>query len=114
MAKLIKQPSEGVEKTALRDGQGRAVVYAAPLGEQKSGFTFAARIELEPGASVGFHCHDHDEEVYALISGEGIFLHDTGESPIKPGDLFVTQKGMSHGLRNTGTEPLVFFALVAQ
>ena len=36
------------------------------------------------------------------------------ELPALPGDIFVTRKGMSHGLRNNGGEPLIFFAVVAE
>ena len=33
----------------------------------------ASRIELEPGASIGLHKHETDEEVYAIVSGNGVY-----------------------------------------
>ena len=111
---LIKQTGQGITKTGMRGGKGRATIFhaTAPLGEEL--ITLASRIELEPGASIGLHLHDCDEEVYAIVSGNGIYEYDEGECPALPGDIFTTKKGMSHGLRNTGDGPLVFFAVVAE
>ncbi|QTX32208.1 cupin domain-containing protein [Aminithiophilus ramosus] len=110
----IGQSKEGVVGEKLRGGEGRATLFPAPLAGGEGAVTLAARIELEPGSSVGFHRHDDDEEVYAILSGEGIFLSDEGSCPVGPGDLFVTQRGSSHGLRNTGKGALIFFAVVAR
>ena len=112
---FIRLSDREVEGFALRGGEGRALICSALLDDEKKGaFTLAARIALDPGASVGLHRHERDEEVYAILSGEGILSYGKGECPVGPGDLFVTRKGMSHGLRNIGKEPLIFFAIVAQ
>lgn len=110
----IKQEEIGVMREGLRGGQGGALFFPAPIPDKNGAIRMAARIELQTGSSVGFHRHDTDEEVYAILSGEGIFEFDGGECPVLPGDLFVTRRGMSHGLRNTGKTSLVFFAVVAE
>lgn len=85
-------------------------VEAQQLGQ--AGRLFA-RAVLEPGASVGFHVHEKDMEVCYFLSGEGT-LEDADHSlkPLKPGDANVCLPGQGHGIRNTGTEDLVYLAVV--
>jgi len=110
----IRQPEAGIARKEVRGGKGCAKVFPAPIPAGEGAITMAARIELEVGASVGFHLHDKDEEAYVILSGRGTFEYDGGECPALPGDVFVTLRGMSHGLRNTGDAPLVFAAVVAE
>ena len=110
---LIKQDDEPRTVSNIRGGDGEARIFASPL-PARGPLTLASRIELAPGASIGQHRHDSDEEVYAILSGEGVYIYDGGECPALPGDIFTTKKGMSHALKNRGGEPLVFFAVVAE
>ena len=105
---LIKQDDEPRTVSNIRGGDGEARIFASPL-PARGPLTLASRIELAPGASIGPHRHDSDEEVYAILSGEGVYI-----CPALPGDIFTTKKGMSHALKNRGGEPLVFFAVVAE
>ena len=73
-----------------------------------------AWVTLKPGVSLGFHKHEVNEEVYAFISGTGIFTENDGsEIEVGPGDMTVTRLGQSHAVRNEGTEDLVFIAVIA-
>ncbi len=111
---LIKQKDEGTLMSNLRNGNGQAMLYQSTDPLRYGPISMASRLELQPEASVGFHRHDCDEEVYAIVSGEGIYEFDGGCCSVFPGDIFVTKKGMSHGLKNTGKAPLIFFAVVAR
>ncbi len=112
---IMKQPETGTEAEGLRGGKGKARLFRVALDAEKMGPTgMAARIELEPGTSIGYHLHEDDEETYAIVSGEGVFTGDGKDVSALPGDIFVTCKGHGHGLRNTGEEPLVFFAVIAR
>ncbi len=110
----LMQSSKGVVRENLRGGTGKTTIYSLPIPDESGRVVFAARIELEPGASIGIHRHDDDEETYAIQSGEGMYEHDGGSSAARPGDIFLTRRGMSHGLRNTGEGDLVFFAVMAK
>ena len=110
----IKQDPEPVMKVNIRGGTGEAKFFASVLPQEGACVRTAARIELAPGASIGFHRHEDDEEVYAVVSGEGTYYYDGGEAPARSGDIFTTFRGMSHGLRNDGASPLVIFAVVAK
>lgn len=111
---MIKQSGESTTASAIRGGRGDARIFNAPLPDGAEPISMASRIVLEPGASIGLHRHDADEEVYAVVSGRGVYTSDDGETPARPGDIFVTRKGMSHALRNDSDAPLVFFAVVAK
>ena len=73
------------------------------------------RMVLTPGSSIGYHQHADDEELYLILSGEGTF-YDEHNRPhaVGPGDMTATRMGESHGIANTGTEPLVLIAVVAK
>lgn len=112
---ILKQVAAGMDAQGLRGGEGRAKIFSVPLPEEATGpIRMSARIELEPGASIGYHIHEDDEETYAILSGHGVFKGDDGEIPAYPGDIFVTRVGHGHSLRNNGSIPLVFFAVVAK
>ena len=70
---------------------------------------------LLPGASIGMHKHENNEDAYIIVSGTGVFIGDDGkEIPVKAGDITIARKGQSHALINNGTEPLYFLDVVAQ
>lgn len=72
-------------------------------------------LTLQPGDSIGFHLHTTNEDTYIIVSGRGTFRDTDGrEVPVKPGDVTIVRKGESHGLTNTGTEPLVFVDVIAE
>jgi mannose-6-phosphate isomerase-like protein (cupin superfamily) len=72
-------------------------------------------LTLQPGDSIGFHKHTTNEDTYIIVSGHGTFRDKDGKDvPVKPGDVTLVRKGESHGLTNTGTEPLVFVDVIAE
>ena len=72
-------------------------------------------LTLPPGASIGLHKHTENEDVYIIISGNGVFTDSNGkEFAVAAGDITIARPGQSHALRNSGTEPLVFLDLIAQ
>lgn len=78
------------------------------------GMTKIMKDRLEPGASIGMHTHETDCEIIYILSGNGTVLYDDGEESLEPGDCHYCPKGHAHSLMNTGTEELVFFAVVPQ
>ncbi|MDR2695698.1 MAG: cupin domain-containing protein [Deltaproteobacteria bacterium] len=70
---------------------------------------------LQPGASIGMHKHETNEDAYIILSGEGTFIDSDGkEYKVKAGDTTIARKGQSHALLNTGKEALVFLDIVAE
>jgi mannose-6-phosphate isomerase-like protein (cupin superfamily) len=62
----------------------------------------------KPGdKSRGPHLHHGFEECIYVLSGEGTTHAESGEIPIKPGDIVLIPAGEKHMTRNTGNVPLV-------
>ncbi|MDT8284215.1 MAG: cupin domain-containing protein [Thermovirgaceae bacterium] len=106
-----------IRRENLQGGPGGAMFFPtiAP-GEKPEGshLKMVARVELDPGAAVGEHKHSGDEEVYFIISGRGLFTEDGVQVKVGPGDTAVTLNGHEHSILNTGDEPLVFLAVIAE
>ena len=74
-----------------------------------------AWLTLPPGATIGVHKHEKNEDAYIVVSGSGVFVAaDRTETPVKAGDVTIARKGESHGMKNTGNEPLVILDVIAQ
>ena len=72
-------------------------------------------LRLMPGDSVGYHQHVTNEDVYVIVSGEGVFKDKDGkDKPVKAGDIMIVRKGESHGIANSGKEPLIFVDVIAE
>lgn len=70
---------------------------------------------LKPGASIGMHKHEVNEDTYIIVSGEGEFTDSNGiKTPVKAGDITIARKGDQHALKNVGTEDLVFLDIIGQ
>ena len=83
--------------------------------ESDSPFTMCAEMTLKPGHSIGVHTHDANEEIYIILSGLGDYTDENGDiHRLHPGDMSLTRRGQSHGIKNPGTEPLTFMAVIAR
>lgn len=68
---------------------------------------------FEPGQSHALHAHHGMDKVYKVIDGEGLFLLEGRELPMKAGDLLVAPDGVPHGVSNTGSARLLVLAILA-
>ena len=64
---------------------------------------WSASTRSSPGRSTRCTRTPGQDKVYQVIEGEGLFLLDGRELPMKAGDLLVAPEGVAHGVRNTGT-----------
>ena len=85
-------------------GPGRSTGYS--FFEKAAGFKQVFRKRaLHPGAAIGYHPQKEDE-VYYILSGEGVMQMNGKEFPVKPGDAILTRPGSSHGLMQKGKDDL--------
>ena len=99
-------------KEHMRDGEGVAkLTYLLDGSTQKNARMFA-EITLDPGCSIGYHQHDSETEYYFIISGTGTVNDDGNDVQVKQGDSIITGNGASHSIKNTGSVPLVFHAVI--
>jgi mannose-6-phosphate isomerase-like protein (cupin superfamily) len=99
---------------------------------------FFHEVTVPPGAVEGTHRHIGSEELYYIVSGTGLaYIRDGDdpttlhyplvtrpvygldplpcrELPLQPGSVLFTKSGGVHGVRNPGTEPLIFVAFLYQ
>ncbi|MBQ7222776.1 MAG: cupin domain-containing protein [Bacteroidales bacterium] len=69
---------------------------------------------LVPGASIGVHSHQGTSEVIYILSGHGHALYNGEREDLGPGDCHYCEENATHTLINSGTEDLVFIAVVPQ
>ena len=95
------------------DGKGEVKVsYWLSDEETSPNMNMVATLYIAPGSSVGDHTHTGEAELYYIIGGEGEY-HDNGKVyTVKPGDVVICYDGDSHGIISTGTEDLVFHAVI--
>jgi mannose-6-phosphate isomerase-like protein (cupin superfamily) len=99
-------------KEHMRGGEGNVhFTYLVPNDTEKNA-RMMAELSLAPGSSIGCHRHDHETEYFIFTSGTGL-VEDNGEDhPVQAGDILITGDGGSHSVRNTGSVPLVFYAII--
>ena len=67
---------------------------------------------LAPGTSVPFfHHHKQNEEVYVVLSGEGVFVLDGVEEPVASGSIIRVAPGVSRNTKCTGDTSLVYICI---
>jgi mannose-6-phosphate isomerase-like protein (cupin superfamily) len=100
------------DKEKMRDGEGSThLTYLLDGSTQKNARMFA-EVTLEQGCSIGYHRHDSETEYYFILSGTGSVNDDGKEVEVKQGDSIITGNGASHSIKNTGSVPLVFHAVI--
>lgn len=74
----------------------------------------ASHVILRPGAwSAQRHWHEDEDELVVMLAGQAVLVDDSGETPIRPGDIAVFPKGDGNGhcLRNDSDADCVFLAV---
>ena len=98
------------ELQSIHDGKGRgknALVFDAK--DFDTPLKFIRYVEMEPGSSIGIHRHGENEEIYVVLSGNGVMTVNDESQSVKPGDVILNKPGWRHGLENTSQEPLKLF-----
>lgn len=88
------------------DKMGKATLFQSPR-------LLVGLNAFEPGQSHALHAHVGMDKVYTVVEGEGMFLLEGRELPMRAGDLLVAPEGVPHGVTNTGPARLVVLAILA-
>ena len=100
------------EKERMRDGEGVTRITHLCDGSTQKNARMFAEVTLNPGSSIGYHRHDSETEYYFILSGTGLVNDDGKEIEVKQGDSVITGNGAYHSIKNTGSVPLVFHAVI--
>jgi len=99
-------------KEKMRGGEGKTHLTHLLDGNSQKNARMFAEITLDEGCSIGDHRHDSETEYYFIISGFGTVNDDGKEVEVKQGDTIITGNGASHSIKNTGSVPLIFHAII--
>jgi mannose-6-phosphate isomerase-like protein (cupin superfamily) len=94
----------------------RAVFSPAKMGKStifESPRMLVGLNAFEPGQEHRLHEHVDMDKLYSVVHGEGLFLLEGSELPMREGDLLVAPAGVPHGIRNSSGERLVVLAVLA-
>lgn len=70
------------------------------------------RHTLNPGVSIGIHTHEGEMETMVIVRGKAVHTINGQDQYLEEGDIIAAQPGDSHGIAQTGDEPLVLIAQV--
>ena len=71
-----------------------------------------AKLELEPGASIGFHRHDKEEEMFIVLAGKALVDDNGTQVEVSAGDTILTGNGAGHSVKSLGPETLQLMAII--
>jgi len=72
-----------------------------------------AEARLPAGGSTTPHHHVKTEEIYYVLSGQGVMRVGSESQQVGPGDAIAIPPGASHQITNTGSEVLKFLCCCA-
>ena len=90
------------DKEVLRDTYYLIEAAKGPPHRMSCGHT-----TIYPTGTTTGHTHDDMEEIYFVLSGEGIMVVGEDEYPITAGDCLYVPPSKFHTTKNTGLMPLV-------
>lgn len=112
---MIRKPSEMKTETReqMRAGKGKvAIQHLLNKDDFTASVRLCAKLTLHPGASIGPHKHDQEDEVYIIIKGRGILDDGQTRTNVTEGDAVLTGNGQSHSIENDGKEDLEIVAVI--
>jgi len=91
------------EEPGTHNGGGKSIGYNF-FGNAKNLKTAFRKRILKSGSAIGYHLQKEDE-IYYVLSGNGIMQMNGKTFPVKPGDAILTRPGSSHGIApNAGND----------
>ncbi|MFN3567298.1 MAG: cupin domain-containing protein [Caldimicrobium sp.] len=91
----------------------QGVKIAFILTKEKTQALSITMLEIEPGIEIPIHSHEKEVDSILVLKGEGEIYIEDKKSSLKEGDCVVIFPGMKHGVKNTGTNPLICYIVHA-
>ena len=101
------------ERPNMRGGNGTVkITHALEKEEINGAMRLCATLTLEPGASIGEHIHEKEDEIFYIVSGTAKVMDNGVEKIVYAEDSVITGNGGSHSIENIGIDDLVVFATI--
>jgi quercetin dioxygenase-like cupin family protein len=88
------------------DKMGKSTIFESPR-------MMVGLNAFEPGQSHALHAHAGMDKMYYVIEGEGLFLLEGSNVPMRAGDMLIAPDGVPHGVHNPGNGRLLVIAVLA-
>jgi quercetin dioxygenase-like cupin family protein len=88
------------------DRMGKSTIFESPR-------LMVGLNAFEPGQSHTLHAHAGMDKMYYVLEGEGVFLLEGSDMPMRAGDMLVAPDGVPHGVRNSSGKRLLVMAVLA-
>lgn len=102
--KIIKRPSDTINKEEAHGGSGARKVYASTDHLQSTHFEAMTYGYLPAGQTFDWHDHPDTEEIMVVIKGTGQVHDEDGEYEYAPGDVFIYPANTRHKIHNPTDE----------
>jgi len=110
---MVKKMLDSIRVSGLKDGSGGADMTHILAGDElPENASLMAFIDLDPGADVGYHKHECDNELYYIMEGEGEYTENGEVFSVSAGTATMVYAGDYHGIKNTGSGKLKMLAVV--
>jgi len=97
----------------MRGGKGAVTIHHYfKKDEIKAKCRLCSHLVLPPGASIGMHKHEAEDELFVIERGTGIIDDGRNKTEVRAGDAILTGNGEEHALINGGNEPLEVIAII--
>ena len=110
----LKQDRMDSAVPQMRGGAGTTLVSKFLTEEEShgTGKNFSVNT-LEGGASIGWHQHTGEYEIYLILEGEAVVTdNERKEHVLATGDMMLCDNGESHAIENRGETPVRFLSLI--
>ncbi|MFA5577025.1 MAG: cupin domain-containing protein [Tissierellaceae bacterium] len=112
---MIKKESELRKDTVANLMEGEGDINRTHFLEVEDfyghGRLFAKHL-LEPGASIGFHRHQDEQEAYYILRGQALYNDNGRDVTLEGGHFALCRSGEGHSIKNIGQDNLEFIALI--
>lgn len=88
------------------DAMGKSTIY-------QSSHLLVGLNAFEPGQTHKLHAHAGMDKVYLVVEGQGLFLLEGRQLPMRAGDVLVAPADVPHGVTNNSSARLLVMAILA-
>ena len=109
---ITRKDQQGHSIKEFMRGGNKYVQFTELSGALPAKSRLFSILRLIPGASIGYHVHEGETELFYFMEGNGRVQDDDGLFDITAGDCMATFSGHGHGVENTGDTDLVLLACI--
>ncbi|MCK4533837.1 cupin domain-containing protein [bacterium] len=97
----------------MRGGSGEITIkHHFKKDEINAPCRLCAQLTIPPGAGIGIHEHNDEDEIFIIQQGKGLIVDDGKETEVGVGDAILTGKGAAHSIKNIGQDELLVTAVI--